>query len=208
MEQQRGEPVDPRLERDLPIAVPEKLRIAQARRHDALGVAGDGALVVGLGIDDGEKRVLQLAVFRFDRKVVLMMNQRGRQDFFGKIEELVSERAGHDRRVLHQVGDFVEQPRLSMNDAADPALQPLCLGVELAGDLVVTLFPLEDHEIFEKPRAIFVKRTHLDGPPGAAAGREEAVAVGHGAGAHVLHLRSSGPPCFVRCGTGRRGRRR
>src|SRR5256885_8999664 len=51
----------------------------QPRRDDALGVAGDGALVVRLGVDDREERVLQLAVVAFHREVVLMMNQRRRQ---------------------------------------------------------------------------------------------------------------------------------
>ena len=115
MEQQRAEPIDPRLERRLAVGFPEEARVAQPRRDDALGVARDGALVVGLGVDDREKRVLQLAVLGLDRKVVLMMNQRRRQHFLGQLEELVRERAGDDRRVLDQIGHLVQQPGLAVH---------------------------------------------------------------------------------------------
>ena len=92
------------------IRFPEEPRVAQPRRDDALGVAGDGALVVRLGVDDREERVLQLAVLALDRKVVLMVNQRRRQHFIGQLEELERERAGDDRRVLDEVGHFLQQP--------------------------------------------------------------------------------------------------
>ena len=93
----------------LPIRFPEEPRIAQPRGDDPLGVAGDGALVVRLGVDDGEKRVLQLAVLALDRKVVLMVNQRRRQHFLGQLEELERERAGDHRRVLDEIGHLVQQ---------------------------------------------------------------------------------------------------
>ena len=167
----------------------QKNRASRSRaRDDALGVAGDGALVVGLGVDDGEKRVLQLAVLGLDRKVVLMMNQRGRQHFVGQLEELERERAGDDRRVLDQIGHLEQQPGLAVHGPADAALQPLRLRVELARDLVVALAALEDDEVLEQPRAVLVERPHLDRAAGAAAGRQEPVAVGDGAGRHVLHL--------------------
>ena len=154
-----AEPVEPRLERRLAIGLPEEPRVAQPRRDDALGVARDGALVVGLGVDDREKRVLQLAVLGLDRKVVLMVNQRRRQHFVGQLEELERERAGDDRRVLDQIGHLVQQPRLAADDAADAALQALRLRVELARDLVVALAALEDHEVLEQPRAVLVERS-------------------------------------------------
>ena len=114
VEQQRGEPIDPRLERRLAVGFPEEPRVAQPRRDDALGVARDRALVVRLGVDDREKRVLQLAVLGLDRKVVLMVNQRRRQHFFGQLEELERERAGDDRRVLDEIGHFVQQPGVAV----------------------------------------------------------------------------------------------
>ena len=80
-----------------------------------------------------------LPVLALDRKVVLMMNQRRRQHFFGQLEELERERAGDDRRVLDEVRHFVSSPDSCAHDAADAALQPLRLGVELARDLVVAL---------------------------------------------------------------------
>jgi len=55
VEQDRREPLHFRLERALAIGFPEELRVAQPGRDDALGVAGDGALVVGLDVDDGEE---------------------------------------------------------------------------------------------------------------------------------------------------------
>ena len=90
----------------LAIGFPEEPRVAQPRRDDPLGVARDRPLVVGLGVDDREKRVLQLSVLALDREVVLMVNQRRRQHFLGQLEELEREGAGDDRRVLDQVGHF------------------------------------------------------------------------------------------------------
>ena len=97
---------------DLAIGFPEEPRVAQPRRDDALGVAGDGALVVRLGVDDGQERVLQLAVLALDRKVMLMMNQRRRQHFLRQLEELERERAGDDRRILDQIRHLVQQAGL------------------------------------------------------------------------------------------------
>ena len=188
VEQQRVEAADARLERVLPIFFPEEARVAQPRRDDALGVARDGALVVGLGVDHREKRVLQLPVVALDREIVLVMHERRRQHFVGQLEELRRERAGDDRRVLDQIGHFLQQRRFLARRAAHAALQPLRFRVELARDLVVALAPLENHEVLEEPRAILVERPYLDRAPRAAAGREEPVAVGDGARRHVLHL--------------------
>ena len=143
----------------LPIGLPEEPRIAQARRDDPLRVPRDGALVVRFGVDDGEKRVLQRAVLALDRKVVLMMNQRGRQHFLGELEELVRESARDDRWVLDEIGHFVQQAGIAVaRRAADASLQPLRFRVELAGDLVVPLAALEDDEVLEQPRAVLVER--------------------------------------------------
>ena len=123
MEQQRGEPLDSRIERGFPVRFPEEPRIAQPRRDDPLRIPRDRALVVRFGVDDGEKRVLQSAVFGLDRKVVLMVNQRGRQHFLGKLEELVRERPRHDRRVLDEVGHLVQQAGVAV---ARPRLTRPC----------------------------------------------------------------------------------
>ena len=91
------------------------------------------------------------------------------------------ERAGDDRRVLDQIGHFVQQARLAVHGAAHAPLQPLRLRVELARDLVVALAALEDDEVLEQPRAVLVERPHFDRAPGAAARRQEPVPVGDGA---------------------------
>jgi hypothetical protein len=52
----------------------------------------------------------------------------------------------------------------------------------------VPLAALEDDEVLEKPRAIFVERADLDRASGPAARREKTVSVGDGAGRDVLHL--------------------
>ena len=111
-------------------------------------------------------------------KVVLMVNQRRRQHFLRQLEELERERAGDDRRVLDEIGHFVQQPGVAVHDAADAALQALRLRVELARDLVVALAALEDDEVLEQPRAVLVERPDLDRPAGASARRQEPVAVG------------------------------
>ncbi|MGC4085384.1 MAG: hypothetical protein QM736_25495 [Vicinamibacterales bacterium] len=170
VEQQRGEPIEPRFERLLAIRFPEEARVAQASGYDALRVAGNRALVVRLGVDDGEEGVLQFAVLALDREVVLMMNQRRRQHFLGELQELRAEGACHHRGVLDEIGHFGEQPRFVPHHAADPSLKALCLGVQLASDLVVTLAPLEDHEVLEQTRAILVERADLDRASGASAG--------------------------------------
>ncbi len=188
VEQQRAEPVDPRLERRLAVGLPEESRVAQTRGHHALGVARDRPLVVGLGVDHREKRVLQLPVVAFHRKVMLMVNQRRRQHLFGKLEELEREGAGDDRWVLDEVRNLLEQRGILAHGAADAALQALRFRIQLARDLVVPLAALEDHEILEQPRTILVERSHLDGAPRAAARRQEAMAVGDRARRHVLHL--------------------
>ena len=201
VEQQRVEPAETRFKGGLPVGLPEETRVPQPRRDDALGVARDGALVVGLGVDDGEERVLQPSVLSLDRKVVLMMNQRRRQHLIRQLEELEREGAADHRRVLDEIGHLVEEPGLGAGDAADAALQALCLRVELACNLVVALAALEDHEVLEQPRAVFVEGPDLDGPPRASARRQEAVSVGHRARRDLLHLTRLG-----RRGTGDRER--
>ena len=96
---------------------------------------------------------------------MLVVNQRRRQHFFGELEKLQAEGARDDRRILDQVRHFVQQSRLGADDAADAALQPLRLGVEFAGDLVVAFAALEDDEVLEQARAILVERSTLMARP-------------------------------------------
>src|SRR5262249_7817943 len=75
VKQHRPEPFDAGLQRRLSVRLPEEPRVTQARGDDPLGIAGDRSLVVGLGVDDREKRVPQLPIVAFDRKVMLVMDQ-------------------------------------------------------------------------------------------------------------------------------------
>ena len=61
VKQQRVQPIEPRLERRLPIGFPEEPRVAQPRGHDPLGVLRDQPFVRRLRVDDREERFLQLA---------------------------------------------------------------------------------------------------------------------------------------------------
>ncbi len=63
--------------------------------------------------------------------------------------------------------------------------------LEVAGDAIATLGVIEDDEMLGELRLVFVEAADLDRPAGAAAGRQEAVPVGQGAGLDVLDLRTS-----------------
>ena len=185
VEQQRAEAIEARLQRRLAIGLPEELRVAQPRRQHALGVDGDGAGVVGLDVGDGEERRQQAAGVVGDREVVLVMDHRRRQHFLRQVEELGGERPGDDRRVLHQVDDFLEQAGVA-GAAGDAAAEAPRVRVELAGDARVPLLALEQHEVLAQLGPVVGHRAHLEGAAGAAAAGQHAVAVGHRAGAHVL----------------------
>src|SRR5438046_10352871 len=119
---------------------------------------------------------------------MLMGNWRRRQHFLGQLEELERERAGDDRRVLDEIGDFVQQAGIAVDGPAHAALEALRLRVELARDLVVALTALEDDEILQETSAVLVERADLDGASRAAAGRQKPVTVGDRPRRHLLHL--------------------
>jgi len=81
VEDQRVQAVQPRLQGDLPVRVPEELGVAQPRSHDAFRVFRDQPLVGRLGVDDGEERLLQFARTGHHGKVMLVMHERRRQHF-------------------------------------------------------------------------------------------------------------------------------
>jgi hypothetical protein len=64
--------------------------------------------------------------------------------------------------------------------------------VELADDPVVALVAIQDDEVLGETLAVVVEALHFDGTAGAAARREEAVAVGDGRRPHFLDERSLG----------------
>jgi hypothetical protein len=51
----------------------------------------------------------------------------------------------------------------------------------------MTFAALEDDEVLEQPRAVFVERPHFEGAPGTAARRQKAMAVGDGTRRDVLN---------------------
>ena len=172
------------------VGFPEKLRVAQPRRDDALGVLGDEALVGRLRIDDGEKRFLDAAGIGQDREPVLMMHERRRQHFFRKDEKRGVEEAGDDRRVLDEIGNLLDERRmiLQMHSATKAA------GVtfEIAGDAVASFRMIEDNEMFGQLGLILVEAANLDRAAGAAARGQKPMAVGQRSGLDVLDLRARG----------------
>ena len=70
------------------------------------------------------------------------------------MEELGGERAGDDRRVLHQVDDFLEQAGCGRRRVADAAAEAARVRVELAGDAGVALLALEQHEVLAQLGAV------------------------------------------------------
>ena len=125
------------------------------------------------------------------------MNHRRRQHFLRQLQELDREVPGDDRRILDEVGHFLQQRRLRGDEAADAAAQLARVRLELAPDLRLALAAIEDDEVLEQPRLVVVERLDLDRAAGAAARRQEAMAVG-------VRRRSGCPapsgPAPARCG--------
>jgi hypothetical protein len=182
VEQQAVEFRKPGLEPGLAIGIPEKPCVAQPRRHDTFGVGRHAAIVARLRVRHGEKRRHQRARCGHDREVVLMVNQRRRQDLRRKREELVIEDAGDDRRELHEVRHFVQKGfglRVLMEHGASAELAGV--RVEVAHDAIAAIDARQDHEVLSEALAILVEAPHLDRAARTAAGRQEAVTVCDGA---------------------------
>ena len=209
VEQDRRQPIDARLERRLAVLVPEEARVAQPRRQHALGVARDDLRLLRLHVRHGEKRRLQLAVVVHHREVVLVMNHRRRQHFFGQLEELDRECARR-RRTDTRRG---RAPPAAATTAPRPvaltaAAQLARVRLELAADLRLALAAIEDDEVLEQPRLVVLERLDLDRAAGAAARRQEPMAVGVRTRADVLHRRSLRQLGSADDERARRGRRR
>ena len=188
VKEQRVQPLEPRLERRPAIALPEEPRIAQPRRHHALGVLRDQPLVLRLGVDHGEERFLQLAAIRYHREIVLVVHERGRQHLLRQREKRAIEEPGDDARELDEVGDLVEQPLMLLQ--RHPAVEAPGVALEIARDAIAALRVLEDDEVLLEAQLVFVEAADLDRAAGPAAGRQEAVAVGQRARRDFLHQRT------------------
>ena len=192
VEEHRVQPLEPRLERGLAIRFPEELRIAQPRGDDALGVLRDQPLVRRLRVDDGEERFLQLAAFR--RRPGSSAGGAPAWSIStscGSARNAAIEEAGHDAGILDEIGDLVDQRGVLLAGATRPP-QPPRVRLELARDAIAALRVIEDDEVLGEPRAVLVEAADLDRAAGAAARRQEAMAVGQRAGLDVLHQRTGG----------------
>ncbi len=187
VEEHRVETRQARLEPDAAIGVPEEPGVAQPGHEDPLQIPRNRAPVVGLRVDDGQERRQQPPGVVDDREVVLVVNHGRREHLFRQLEELRGERAGNDRRVLHQVGHFLQQARPGGRRAAHPAAQAPRVRVEFAGDLGVAVLTLENDEVLEQLRPVLVERPDLDRPARPARRGEEAMAVRDGRRADVQH---------------------
>ena len=117
------------------------------------------------------------------REVVLVVNHRRREHLVGQREEFRREHAGHDRRVLDEIGDLVQQRRLR----GDATAQAARMRIEFAHEAVVPLRVLEQDEVLAEALLVVADAADLDRPARPPAHRQEAMPVGEGAGAHVLH---------------------
>ena len=72
------------------------------------------------------------------------------------------------------------------------AAEPPRVHLELARDAIAALGVIEDDEVLGQPRLVLLEAADLDRAAGAAARREEAMAVGQRARLDVLHLRAGG----------------
>ena len=149
-------------------------------------------LVAGIGVGDDEKRGLQPPGVVHDRKIVLMMDHRRRQHFFRQRQEFLRERSGHHGRIFDEIGHLLEQRRVKHGRAADPPAQAARLRFEPAGDAILALLPVENHEMFGEASRVVVERAHLDRPPRPAARRQEAMAVRDGCRHDFLDRRRFG----------------
>jgi hypothetical protein len=124
---------------------------------------------------------------------MLVVNQRRRQHFGRKRQELGTEGAGHDRRKLDQIRNFLEEGfglRVVLDERAAADLPRARL--ELAHHAVTPFDAREDDEVLGQLLPVLVERSHLDGAPRATARREEPVAIGDGSRRDVLDTWTGG----------------
>ncbi len=182
VEPQRVEPVEARVEGRAAVRLPEEPGVPQPRDEHPLGVAGDRRHVVLRDVGHRQEVLGEASVVRRHRKVVLVVDHRRLQHLLGQGEELPGEAPGDHRRVLDEVGHFVEQRRRPAR-APDHAPQALRLGLELLREPGAALFAGQQHVAPLQGLAVFVERAHPHRAAGAAVAGEEAVPAGRRAGA-------------------------
>ena len=181
------QPIEPRLQFRLPVALPEEPRIAEPPGDDALGILRDDALVFRLGVDDGQERFLQFAVLGDHREVMLMVDERRREHFLRQRQKGAIEEPCDHGRILDEVGDLVDERVMLLEHHA--AAQSSRMPLEIAGDAIAPLRVIEDDEMLLETSVVFLEAADLDRASGTPAGREEPVSVGQRPGANLLDLR-------------------
>ena len=177
VEEQGVEAIEPVLEPQPPVRVPEEASVAQAGHEHPLGVAGDPRDVVARHVGDGEEVRQEPSVGVDHREVVLVVHHGGREHLVGQIEELPRKRAGHHGRVLDQVGHLASQRGLIL-DRRRRASDLAGGGGELAGDAGTALAAVDQHVGARQPLPVVGERRHLDRLSRLPVAGEEAVPVG------------------------------
>jgi hypothetical protein len=161
VEQQAVQARQPRFQARVPIGIPEEPRVAQPCRDHTLGVGGNALVVGRLRVRHGQEGRHQGARRRHHREEMLVVNQRGRQDFDRQREELGRDRAGHDRRKLHQIGHLFHQSlglRVLVNQR--PAADAAGVGLEVPHDAIAAFVAREDHEVLGELLAVLIEAAH------------------------------------------------
>ena len=97
-------------ERAFAVLVEEEQAVLEPGAQHPLVAAGGQAQVVDAGVVHRHEPRQQAAVRAGHREVLLVLAHRGDQGFLGQLQEFFVEAAADAERLLHQVGDRVEQP--------------------------------------------------------------------------------------------------
>ena len=96
------------------VRLPEKLRIIESRAQYALVAAANQAFRIGIGVHHRDELWRKLSVAVFHRKIPLVVPHHGDEHFCRQFEKLRIETALNRGRVLGQVDQSIEQPRVRL----------------------------------------------------------------------------------------------
>ena len=119
---------------------------------------------------EGEDGRLKPAFLAFHREIVLIVNQRRRPRLVGQTRLPTAKVPAISRRVLNQVGNFLEESRRPCGRRGSRELSSAALWHRVRARSCGPLTSLEDHEVLEQPRPIIVEGQDFDHPAGPAAG--------------------------------------
>ena len=171
--------VEPDLEVDLAVRLPEEAGVFEPRLEHALPPLLDQGHVLGLQVQGGQEVRQQLAVRPLHAEALLVRLHGGQQDLARQLQIQGSDIADDRLGILHQVGDLVEQAIHPDDLAAQFLGQPVALG----HDGLLALFRIDDD--------LAVLLDHGEIFPGGRHGERsrphDPVAPRLPAGGHVLH---------------------